>query len=51
MIVTKYTGDMWKPWLAWDDDATEGDVGRGQTEAEAIADLEAWSKTLEEDDE
>lgn len=52
-IRTQYTGESWKPWIAWDDEATEGDnpIGRGQTEAEAIADLEAWDAVLEEDDE
>lgn len=50
MIRTHYSGEPWKPWVAWDDEATEGDdpMGRGQSKAEAIADLKQWLAELAE---
>lgn len=52
-VRTYYDASHQPPWFAWDDEADEGDnpFGRGQTEAEAIADLKAWDAVILEDDE
>lgn len=42
-----------RPWIAWEDGREDGDDprGRGDSKAEAIADLKAWIAAEMEDEE